>query len=235
MAKLICSFILAGVLTAGSYFTPFREDDKRKLGEFTAVDIQGGFDVVLAESDEYYVELSGDKIYTAEVLTQVRGQCLYISFQDGYFQNMKQLKKDPVKVKIACPSLKGLYVSGANKLHNEGTLRSQELDIYLSGAGTIKLKIAADTLRTELQGSVQVEIEGQVQQHKAELNGTGKYKARQLKAEFASVTLNGIGSMYVHASAKLVAELNGIGSIIYSGNPPLVNAQTVAIGKIRPK
>ena len=63
----------------------------------------------------------------------------------------------------------------------------------------------------------------------------GTIDAYGLIAKEAEVSVNGAAKLYVYASEKLTASVNGIGNIIYDGNPPVVVPQINGLGKIKSK
>jgi hypothetical protein len=66
-----------------------------------------------------------------------------------------------------------------------------------------------------------------------ELSGVGNINAQNYQAENGTVKLTGVGDVKIWAVITLNGNLEGIGDILYKGNPAM-NMRTKGIGKIEP-
>ncbi|MBQ3125781.1 MAG: DUF2807 domain-containing protein [Clostridia bacterium] len=80
-----------------------------------------------------------------------------------------------------------------------------------------------DTLDVEINGAGSLELDGTCAKADITVNGAGSIEADDLRCTDADVTINGAGSCEIHVSGTLNAEVDGIGSIRYRGNPARVN------------
>lgn len=131
--------------------------------------------------------------------------------------------------------LKDLDIGDAFKLNIEQP-DMDEFKLFIRGAskGTIKLG-KTDKFELKTNGGANVTIEGECDKAVMDINGVGIIDAYGLIAKEAEVSVNGAAKLYVYASEKLTASVNGIGNIIYDGNPPVVVPQINGLGKIKSK
>ncbi|UUZ51943.1 DUF2807 domain-containing protein [Massilia sp. B-10] len=74
---------------------------------------------------------------------------------------------------------------------------------------------------------------GSVKLLKLQAQGVGDVDTKDLKAERADVSFEGIGAVKVHASDRLDAVVQGMGSLAYYGNPKTVNKTVEGIGSVK--
>jgi hypothetical protein len=107
--------------------------------------------------------------------------------------------------------------------------------LTVNGAGNIRIHAATgDKLTIIMQGAGNVEGDGQVGTLHARIDGAGNVSLSKLIATDAEVSVNGAGNMEVHATGSLNAQLNGVGSITYGGNPQKPVTSVRGVGSISP-
>ena len=62
--------------------------------------------------------------------------------------------------------------------------------------------------------------------------GAGHADLSDLIADEAKITVDGVGSVYVHPKDTLDATMNGVGAILYTGSPREVNTHMNGLGTI---
>jgi hypothetical protein len=107
--------------------------------------------------------------------------------------------------------------------------------LKISGAGDFALRdVSGDSLVISVQGAGRLEATGAVRQLTASIDGAGNADLARLVATDAEVAVNGAGRLQVHATGTLRAEVNGVGSITYQGNPQKVIPSVHGVGSISP-
>ncbi len=99
-------------------------------------------------------------------------------------------------------------------------------DFTLRVAGAVDGEIAfgtLDSLAVEINGAGSLELDGSCAKAAITVNGAGSIEADDLICTDADVELNGAGSCEIYVTDTLDAEVNGVGSIRYLGNPATVN------------
>lgn len=186
-------------------------DQTRPLPAFDAVSIQGPVVMVVDAGKPQSVVLRGDQKFFDRVETKVVGGKLMITFLDNKKNNV-HLDSD-TKILISVPALRSFHVEGAGtaELNN---IQGEHVDIAFHGAG----RLVAN---------------GRVTSVKLNAQGVGDVDTKKLLAQHAKVNFEGIGAVKVYASERLDANVQGMGSLNYYGNPKRVNKTVEGIGSVK--
>lgn len=83
-----------------------------------------------------------------------------------------------------------------------------------------------------LDGACELTLEGSSDDCRAEINGAANVRAFDFITEEASIELKGAATYKVHVTGTLHATIDGVGSIIYRGNPEIVASEIKGLGTI---
>ncbi|QVL54862.1 MAG: DUF2807 domain-containing protein [Simkaniaceae bacterium] len=107
----------------------------------------------------------------------------------------------------------------------------------LEGAALLEGNLYFDHLITNLYGSGQVSLQGEVKTQTIFLKGTGKYAGQNLKSETANVIIRGPGTAFVWATDELNPSIRGSGNVHHfkhSKSPKILNEKVESKGKVSP-
>lgn len=184
--------------------------ESRAVDTFDAVDMNGDGKLQIDVGSPASVTVEGRESVVAALKTEVRGGTLYISSKrkDWMFFGGPQR----LTLRITVPRLASLKLDGGN-------------DVRLSGfnGGESNIKV---------QGAAHVEAEGTLEELTVYMAGAGHVDFSRLVADNAKVTVDGIGSVFVNSTESLNATMNGVGAILYTGNPHVVNTSMNGLGRI---
>jgi len=214
MAKRIFLFLIIGLSVVGCKMWGVRgsghvETEIRNVADFKSIEIAGNFVVDIEIEDAYYLEVKADDNLMDYITTRVRGENLIIDTK----KNLNP-RKD-IKIKIKTPHLEMIESSGANEIWASG-INEDYLEIILSGAGSIDLR-------------------GDVEKLQIGLSGAGNVNARKLYAKNTRISISGAASADVYASESIDAEVSGVGSIDFYGDPADVRTDISGVGSINRK
>ena len=185
-------------------------EQTRSLPAFDSVSIQGPVHMVVEVGAGQSLRIQGDDKYLAKVETKVVGGKLFISFPKNKRNELKMSGED--KILIGVPALRAFHVEGAGYAELKN-INGETIDIGFQGAG----KLLAS---------------GKVKSLKLNAQGVGDVDTRALQTQRADVTFEGIGAVKVHASERLDAVVQGMGSLNYYGNPRVINKTVEGIGSV---
>ncbi|MFC2139836.1 head GIN domain-containing protein [Bacteroidota bacterium] len=211
ITKRLLIFALIGLSLVGCRLWGVRgsghlEREVRDVEDFNEIDVGGAFNVDINVSDDYYLEIIADDNLLQYITTRVKGRKLII-------EERKDLNpRRDIKIKIGVPNLERLESSGANDIWADG-INEDSFEVGMSGAGSIELL-------------------GDVNKIWIEISGAGSIDARKLYAKDAKVYISGAASAEVYASESLDAEVSGVGSIEFYGDPSDVKTDISGIGSI---
>lgn len=120
---------------------------------------------------------------------------------------------------LVVSNLRGLVTAGnlVVRIHGAG-LRG----VQTEGASNVRIDgVRADRFALLAQGSSDVHCAGSVREASLEVRGAGNVDASRLLAERARVTLNGAGTIDLHATEFLDVTIRGVGRVAYSGGARL--------------
>ena len=100
---------------------------------FSKIVVANDIDILLSESTDRVIEVSGDSKYTRQVEWKIRDGVLYIRSKAGSLKNK-------VEVSISVNQLSNVTVTGDSNVKSEGALNSKELKIFFDGEGKLSIK-----------------------------------------------------------------------------------------------
>lgn len=228
----------AALALAGMAFAAGAETQERSAEDFDRVMFALPGQLTLERGDAFQLEIDAHPDDFERIETRVSGAELAIRWNDGLF-NLFDGPKDPVKVRVTLPALRGLEVAGSGdveggdwvadtfsvEISGSGNVRfaelaTEELDVEVTGSGNATItKVDAAKLRVEVSGSGDVELVGAADAQEIEIMGSGDVRAEDLEGARVNVEVMGSGDVTVWANETLSAEVMGSGDVRYRGNP----------------
>jgi hypothetical protein len=169
--------------------------DTRSMGAFDAVELDGEIDLELTLGAAHAVEIHGDDNLLGLVETKLVGERLIVRTTESV---------DPkvgLSARVSAPDVKEVLLSGVGRGRVTG-VDNEELELELSGAGSLS-------------------AEGKTKDLRIEVSGAGSIDAQHLAAETAEVEVSGAGNVEVAEPAKLRARVSGAGNVRYGGSPEI--------------
>ena len=192
-----------------SNFGPSRSES-REIGSFDSIDMKGAarLEITIGQPESLVIEGRSSSIERVE--TDVRHNTLFIQSKprDWFMSNNRRR----ITLKITVPSLESLEVEGGN-------------DVRLTGfdGGDTSIRAA---------GAAHIVADGHLDELTVRMSGAGHGDFSRLVADQAKVIVEGVGSVIVHPKDTLDATMNGVGAILYTGNPREVNTRMNGLGTI---
>ncbi len=183
-------------------------EQTRVVPAFSAIRTKSAVNIVVEAGKEQSVKLVGDTKFQESIVTEVRDGELFVSSRQ---KNGLKINSDE-QVIVTVPSLKVFRMEGvgATELRQ---ISGDSFELYYEGAGLLT-------------------VQGKVKHFKLRAQGIGMVDAKTLLAEDTDVSLEGVGAAKVYASEKLRADVQGIGSLNYYGNPRHVKKNIGGIGSV---
>ena len=230
---LILPFVLASCYYDGpSSFNRLKGEgpvisEEIDIPRIRGIVLRNSADIVLTQGDRQRMVVEGQRNIIDNLRTEVSNGILYISNKRPVWRTK------PMNIRIRMDELSLLRLSGSGDVESENSFTDlKDLELRLSGSGSISLSIEADEVYTGISGSGSIRLEGEA--HKAEyrISGSGGIYAENLEAERVYARITGSGSIKLYAEDELEARIGGSGSIYYDGNPR-VNKRISGSGGVR--
>ncbi|MBL7960976.1 DUF2807 domain-containing protein [bacterium] len=202
--------------------------EERTVSTFKAVVTKGSEDLYVTQGNEQKVRIEAEEGIIKDIETNVRGGVLYVEHEDRYFTSHKK-----IKVYVTMKEITGLKLSGSGSIVGETPIKTNELELGISGSGDITLDVTATEINSGISGSGNIDLSGKTSDHNFKISGSGKINAMDLNAENCTIQISGAGDAKVNVSKQLDVKISGSGSIRYAGNPDKVNTNVSGSGSVQ--
>jgi len=202
----------------------------RVLPDFDRIDLRGVGTVVVRQAAATSVTVRAEEDALDKVRTEVRDGQLIVGLRWWSALLAWKSLRD-VEVQVEVPRLRALIVSGAGSIAAPEPVETEELELKLSGAGSLEVKVKASRVVARLSGAGTITAAGSADTLEVTLTGAGRFAGFELQAGAVRVRTAGAGETLVSAADKLDVTLTGAGSIRYRGNPQ-VTSRISGIGSV---
>jgi hypothetical protein len=200
---------------------------QRNVGAFTQVEASGPVDIELSQGPSS-VRVDADENLQEYIEVESRGNTLYVHLRDNISVNPKA----GMKVYITAPDFRSIQLTGSGDLTGQGRIRGNDLNIDITGSGSVTLDLDMPRVRAHITGSGETHLSGATRRFDSEINGSGSVAAFGLMSEETNVSIHGSGDAEVFASKHLDIDIAGSGDVAYKGTAT-VNKSVHGSGDIR--
>lgn len=203
--------------------------ESRNVSGFTKVSFGISGNMYISIGNEFKVTLEGDKDDLEDVITEVSGGRLVVK-KDNWNMNFNE----KVTVYITMPELEGLGVSGSGKAEIKDAVRTNDLNLSVSGSGKLYTsEVTVSDLKCSISGSGDIILGGgNASRADLSISGSGNYTGETTKLGSVDISISGSGNCVVNVTESLKAGVSGSGDVTYIGNPK-VDARVSGSGKVR--
>ncbi|MVN89886.1 head GIN domain-containing protein [Mucilaginibacter aquatilis] len=201
--------------------------ETRQLGNFSKIDISGGFKVTLKQDTGKQLTVTTDDNLMKYIRTEVSGDKLRI-------YTRKNICNDaPIVVNLNVKSLSEVVGAGAIELLSDGRINTQNLKLQFSGANKINLDLSAADLLTQAKGVTEINLKGQAASHNVEIAGTAQIKAFDFVAGKYVINAAGDAECEINVLKSLEVNSQGASNIKYRGNPTDVKTDKAGAASVK--
>lgn len=181
--------------------------ETRNVGECQGIFIASAGNVIVSEGSSQSIRVEADDNIIDEVITEKVNGMLKVGLKNKSYSNIN------VKVYVSLFKVQRLEIQGAGNIKSEEELGVDSLYLLINGAGNIEVKGSGNFLNCLI-------------------NGAGNIESQQFVTKECIAVTKGVGNCTVNVTEKLNARVEGVGSIIYYGNPPDVSTSITGVGNI---
>lgn len=208
-----------------------RGNDERITKEITVesfdkIEVSGAFEILLTPSENNVVIIEVDENLLRYINIYVRGDRLFIE------TDRRLSSRKGIKIEVPVKELRAISSSGASNIESSEPISSSELEIEVSGAGKLDLKLDVKLVTLDLSGATLVYLEGVAERLEVDMSGAGSLAAEGFEVQDCSVDISGVGHVLVNVSGSLDAQVSGLGKVEYLGEPKSVRGDVSGIGKV---
>ena len=200
--------------------------EERIIGDFDALKVSSGIDVIIKQGSEVSLMLEADENLLDVIKTEVTGNTLRI------YKSIKVRKARSTKIYLVYKELNSIRVSSAGDVKGENTLKTSSLNIDLSSAGDLELDLQADEVHCKISSSGDARLSGTCGILIADLSSAGDLYAYELIADKCKVSCSSAGDARVFANEEFDLRSSSAGSIYYKGDGSILSVHTSSAGSI---
>ncbi len=203
--------------------------EKYYFDKFDELEINMTGTVYIHQSKEHYVSVKIGKNHRQYLEVAGSGNKLKITAD-------KCLKNNIIpEIHIYAQNFEEINVSGSAKVKTVKEIKGDDIEISVSGSGTVELELDYKKIETEIDGSGDLILRGRAEKHNLSVDGSGDLSAYALITEKTNATVKGSGNCKVFATEKLTAKVKGSGDLKYKGKPKKVDTDISGSGSINMK
>ncbi len=222
--------------------TSFAQVTKKtlELPEFKSIYVNSNYTVYLKQTNkqEVKVEALAD-IYEATEI-KVEDGILMINVErkpdapnKSLWAKIDDIKLNPtMKVYVSMKDVNVLQVNGRGRIISENSIASDDLEIGLTGSGSMDIDVKGKKLTTDISGSGTIVLKGYATSNKITLSGTGILNAFNCELENATIKVGGSGLAEIKVNENLEAYVMGSGTVKHKGNTKNVTKKVYGSGTI---
>ena len=218
-----------------------------ELQDITGIDLEIAGTVYLTQGSEQAIEVRGyeNLVERLRLESNVRNGVWHIGFRNGCYQSDQDLE-----FFITLPKLTHVALSGSGEIVGESNFETDQLDMHISGSGSMEIKAVAELvdvkisgsgkmlatleagqIESKISGSGDIMLEGLADTQNLDISGSGSYKAFGLQTADASIDISGSGDAEVTVSRTLMVDISGGGNVYYKGDAS-VESKISGSGKV---
>jgi hypothetical protein len=201
--------------------------ENRKVSAYSGVKASEGIDVYLKKGNKEEVKVEVSGIALSNVITEVSGGYLKIHLKNGEYRNRT------VKVYATYMAIDNLSASSGANIFHEGVLKTSDLALGASSAGSIELQVDCTTIEASASSAGEVEIKGKAKSVSFDVSSAGEISAYELSSDKAEAEASSGASIKLSVANELNARASSGGSIRYRGNPERSNTNASSGGSVR--
>lgn len=189
----------------------------RNVDSFTKISFGFPGKLYLKQGSPQKVELEGDADVLKEVETEVSGSRLKIGKEGKWFDWNHGDKK--ITVYITVPEIEGVSVSGSGDIIADSKIRTNDLDLNVSGSGSLTLDVEANgDVDANVSGSGDMDLKGHFESFESDVSGSGRVVLSANVDGLADFGISGSGKIEAEGSADHVkANISGSGKVLAAG------------------
>ncbi|MBX2911851.1 MAG: DUF2807 domain-containing protein [Cyclobacteriaceae bacterium] len=211
-----------------------------ELPEFKGIYVNSNYTVYLKQTNKQEVKVEALADIYAATEIKVEDGILMINVErkpeapnKSLWAKIDDIKLNPtMKVYVSMKDINVLQVNGRGKIISENSLASDDLEIGLTGSGTIDIDVKGRKLTTDLSGPGTIVLKGYATSNQITLSGAGILNAFGCELENASIKVGGSGMAEINVDENLDALMMGNGSIKHKGNTKKVTRKIYGQGTI---
>ncbi|MBL7849912.1 MAG: DUF2807 domain-containing protein [Cyclobacteriaceae bacterium] len=188
--------------------------ETRNVSNFTRLSYRIPGKLYLKQGSPQKVELEGPADILKEIETEVSGDRLIIG-RENRWMDWGWDNKTNIVVYVTMPTIEAVSVAGSGDLFCEEKINVNNLDLGVSGSGSLRLAFAASgNVEADVSGSGDMDLKGSCNNFDSDVSGSGKVYVSASIKDYADFGVSGSGKIQAQGTARKVkASISGSGRV----------------------
>lgn len=219
---LTMAIMAMGTLSAFAQNTLTKEYD---FGKITKIEASSIFDIEVTQGNTKKVIVVYDEVFKDRLeITGILGK-LELNLSQAPFKRDNSKKNAGIKVYLQMPTIEEIDLSGASKLKADGVFTTDELDIELSGATSVKgLQAKGTELSIDCSGASSLQMSANFKYVDTELSGASKLTYTGDSQAFEGDFSGAINATFYGDHTKTEIECSGATKVTMEGETDYLKA-----------
>ena len=201
-----------------------------EINSFKSVSANTVADIVYTQCDNVIVKAQGAQEMLNNLKVSVKNGVLTIE-NDREFNDKLD---EPLTIYLSSPSIESIETRGCGDWNIQSKVKSDNLVIKSEGIGAIHASsLESKKISVKYAGIGNLKLGGTTDVVEINSDGVGNIDCKNLISKTAMVKSTKIGKVKCFASESVGLFNDGIGEIIYHGNPTFKNLQNGGMGVIK--
>ncbi|WP_082304947.1 head GIN domain-containing protein [Persicobacter sp. CCB-QB2] len=198
-----------------------------EVGNFDEIHVGGAYEVYFTTGGECKVSMEGRSQDLERTNIYTKGNKLKVQMKSGT-NNTKT-----IKVYIQAPKVSALHISGASKFYTKNSIKSEDVEVHVSGASTVKIELEGSHVNLHASGASNLMLVGKASTAEVHASGASNIKAQDFICEHVNTHLSGASNLSIHAEKSIEGKCSGAGNVRYAGSPSRVIVNTSGAGSVK--
>ena len=233
MKKVVSLLLAAFFLVTASAQKTIRDANAevRNASGFHAIEVSGGIDLYLSNGDEAVAVSANDKDVRDRIVTEVKNGVLKIYYD--WKKGMKfNLKGTSLKAYVSFKNLDGLSASGGSDVKVDGVIKSDRLNLSLSGGSDFSGNVAAQTMKIDQSGGSDCDLGGTATDLRIDASGGSDFNGYNLVTDNCIIQASGGSDIEITVNKELYAEASGASDVRWKGKATVKGAHASGSGSV---
>ncbi len=189
--------------------------ETRDVRKFTKITFAHPGKLYLKQGSPQRVELEGEAGILKEVETVVDGNHLKIRKKNEGWFNWGLSDSEKIIVYITVADIEGINVSGSGDIIGQSKIKAGDIDIRVSGSGSLTVEIDAREVDADVAGSGDIRLSGHFRSLDTDVSGSGKVILSASIDESAEFDVSGSGRIEANGNTNRVkVSVSGSGKVM---------------------
>jgi hypothetical protein len=236
--KKFFSFFLLLLIASFAYSQKIINDanaEVRTVGSFSGISVSNGIDLYLSSGNEALAVSANKPEQRNRIKTEIKDGILKLWYDDKSGMGITFTNDKNLRAYISYKTLKSLQASGGSDVMVDGSIKTADFTLVLSGGSDFKGAVDASTLTVKQSGGSDINISGKATNLVIDASGGSDFDGYDLVTEVCDAEASGGSDIQITAKREIIAKASGASDINYKGTPVVKEVKASGASSVKAK